>query len=633
MISSLLIANRGEIACRIIRTARSMGITTIAIYSEADPHAPANQSYLCADKIIAAAKASGAQAIHPGYGFLSENADFADAVKAAGLIFVGPPASAIRAMGLKDAAKALVEKAGVPVVPGYHGARQEADFLASEADRIGYPVLIKAVAGGGGKGMRKVDRREDFAAALVSAQREGQSSFGDPRVLIERYITAPRHIEMQVFADQYGHVVHLFERDCSLQRRHQKVIEEAPAPGMTDAVRDAMGRAAVEAARAVGYVGAGTIEFIVDGASGLRPDGFFFMEMNTRLQVEHPVTEAITGLDLVALQLRVAAGEALPFTQADLQICGHAVEARLYAEDPERGFLPSTGQLQALALPQGEGIRIDTGVEEGDAVSPFYDPMIAKVIAYGPTRAIALERLAQALDDTRVAGPRCNARFLAALCRSPDFRAEHFDTGYIERHLEDLGAVPQPMDRGAVAAGLAVLLHGPETSWDADPWAQQNGFQLAGPRRLARLVRVDQDILSVTLIWDADGFHVEDAHGVFPRLHPSTLTLRVDAGQAYCVYRGRQSVVAFVDPVEGREEGGGGDGRLRAPMHGKVVTVSVQEGETVSKGQRVAVIEAMKMEHALVAPFDGVVGGVHAQAGDQVGEGVLLLEINAASED
>ena len=647
MISSLLIANRGEIACRIIRTARAMGIRTIAVYSEADKQAlfvrmaddavcigpaPANQSYLCGDKIIAAAQACGAQAIHPGYGFLSENADFADAVKAAGLIFVGPPASAIRAMGLKDAAKALVEKAGVPVVPGYHGARQEADFLANEADRIGYPVLIKAVAGGGGKGMRKVYRREDFAAALVSSQREGQSSFGDPRVLIERYITAPRHIEMQVFADQYGHVLHLFERDCSLQRRHQKVIEEAPAPGMTQAVREAMGQAAVEAARAVGYVGAGTIEFIVDGANGLRPDGFFFMEMNTRLQVEHPVTEAITGLDLVALQLRVAAGEALPFTQSDLQICGHAVEARLYAEDPERGFLPSTGQLQALVLPQGEGIRIDTGVEEGDAVSPFYDPMIAKIIAYGPNRTIALERLAHALDATRVAGPRCNARFLAALCRSPDFRSEQFDTGYIDRHLEDLGAVPQPMDRGAVAAGLAALLHGDRPVDAADPWAAQHGFQLAGPRRLARLVRVDQEILSVTLIWDADGFHVEDAQGIFPMPHPSALTVRVDAGQAYCVYRGRQSVIALVDPVQGREEGGSSDGRLRAPMHGKVVAMSVSAGEQVIKGQRVAVIEAMKMEHALIAPFDGEVGAVHAAAGDQVGEGALLLEITPETE-
>ena len=651
MITSLLIANRGEIACRIIRAARVLGIRTIAVYSEADRHAlfvrladqsvcigpaAAAQSYLCGDKIIAAAQATGAQAIHPGYGFLSENADFADAVTAAGLIFVGPPASAIRAMGLKDAAKALVEKAGVPVVPGYHGVRQEADFLKNEAARIGYPVLIKAVAGGGGKGMRKVERHEDFAAALASAQREGQSSFGDPRVLIERYITAPRHIEMQVFADQHGNVVHVFERDCSLQRRHQKVIEEAPAPGMTDAVRTAMGHAAVEAARAVGYVGAGTIEFIVDGANGLRPDGFFFMEMNTRLQVEHPVTEAITGLDLVALQLRVAAGEPLPFAQQDLMMCGHAVEARLYAEDPERGFLPSTGTLQALVLPQGEGIRIDTGVEEGDMVSPFYDPMIAKIIAYGPTRAIALDRLAHALDETRVAGPRCNARFLASLCRFPDFMREDFDTGTIERNLDALGAVVQPMDRGAVAAGLGVLLHGSHglngSPWAHDPWSAQTGFQLAGSRRLSRLVKIDQDIVSLTLVWDGEGFHVEDEHGPLPSVHPSSLTIRVDGGIAYSIHRGRQTVVSLVDPAQGRDEGGSSDGRMRAPMHGKLIALTVSQGERVNKGQRVAVIEAMKMEHALHAPHDGVVDSVHAELGQQVGEGALLLEIAQEAE-
>jgi len=653
MIQSLLIANRGEIACRIIRTARALGMRTIAVYSEADRQAlfvrmadqavcigpaPAAQSYLCGDKIIAAALASGAQAIHPGYGFLSENADFADAVTEAGLVFVGPPAAAIRAMGLKDAAKALVEKAGVPVVPGYHGARQEADFLESEAERIGYPVLIKAVAGGGGKGMRKVERREDFTAALASAQREGQASFGDPRVLIERYITAPRHIEMQIFADQHGHVLHLFERDCSLQRRHQKVIEEAPAPGMTDDVREAMGRAAVEAARAVGYVGAGTIEFIVDGAKGLRRDGFYFMEMNTRLQVEHPVTEAITGLDLVALQLRIAAGEALPMAQQDVMICGHAVEARLYAEDPERGFLPSTGTLHALSWPQGEGLRIDTGVEEGDAVSPFYDPMIAKLIAYGPTRAIALERLACALDDTRVAGPRSNARFLSALCRFPEFVREAFDTGTIERNLEALGAVVQPMDRSAVAEGLQALLHDQtrtgrdSTCWADDPWSSRQGFQLSGARRLARLVRVDQDIISVTLIWDDEGFHVEDEQGRIPRVQPSSLTIRVEGGLAYCVHRGRQTVVTLVDPAQGREDGGTSDGRLRAPMHGKLIALAVGKGAQVVKGQRVAVIEAMKMEHALLAPYDGVVDGVFADLGQQVGEGVLLMQIVEAED-
>ncbi len=449
MFESLLIANRGEIACRIIRTARAMGLRTIAVYSEADADAPfvrqaddgrligpapARDSYLVIDKIIAAAKETGAQAIHPGYGFLSERAEFAEACAGAGIVFVGPPASAIRAMGLKDAAKALVEKAGVPVVPGYHGARQEPDFLRQKADEVGYPVLIKAVAGGGGKGMKRVDKTTEFEAALASARREAKSAFGDERVLVEKYVEAPRHIEMQVFADRHGNVVHLFERDCSLQRRHQKVIEEAPAPGMTAEMRAAMGRAATEAARAVGYEGAGTVEFIADGRGGLKADRFYFMEMNTRLQVEHPVTEAITGLDLVELQLRVAAGEKLPFGQADIKPTGHAVEARLYAEDPEKRFLPSTGRLYALTFPSGPGIRVDTGVEEGSEVTPFYDPMIAKVIAHAPTRVAALDRLAAALGDTLVAGPKTNVRFLKKLCEAPAFRAGTFDTGFIDQN-------------------------------------------------------------------------------------------------------------------------------------------------------------------------------------------------------
>src|SRR3954466_5942557 len=422
-LASVLIANRGEIACRIIRTAKRLGMRTIAVFSDADagalfvkladeahPIGPAaaSQSYLSIDKIIAAAKRSGAPCIHPGYGFLSERAEFAEACAANGIVFVGPPASAIRAMGLKDAAKALVAQAGVPIVPGYHGSRQEPDFLRQKAYEIGYPVLIKAVAGGGGKGMRRVDKAAEFEAALESAQREAASAFGDPRVLVEKYILSPRHIEMQVFADAHGNVVHLFERDCSLQRRHQKVIEEAPAPGMTPEMREVMGRAAVEAARAVGYVGAGTVEFIADGREGLLPDRFYFMEMNTRLQVEHPVTEAITGLDLVELQFRVASGERLPFRQEDLAIDGHAVEARLYAEDPEKDFLPSTGRLWALEFPQGEGIRIETGVEAGAEVTPYYDPMIAKVIAHGTTREEALDKLADALGQTIVAGPKTN---------------------------------------------------------------------------------------------------------------------------------------------------------------------------------------------------------------------------------
>src|SRR5215211_9224794 len=473
MLESVLIANRGEIACRIIRTARQLGMRTIAVYSEADAEAlfvqmadeahligppPARESYLRIDRIIEVAKRTRAASIHPGYGFLSERAEFAEACAANGIVFVGPPASAINAMGLKDAAKTLVQQAGVPVVPGYHGSKQDPGFLRQKAYEIGYPVLIKAVAGGGGKGMRRVEKAADFDAALESAQREAQSSFGDPRVLVEKYILSPRHIEIQVFADSHGNVVHLFERDCSLQRRHQKVIEEAPAPGMTAEVRALMGRAAVEAARAVGYVGAGTVEFIADAREGLRPDRFYFMEMNTRLQVEHPVTEAITGLDLVELQFRVASGERLPFAQGDLAIQGHAIEARLYAEDPEREFLPSTGKLWALELPAGEGIRVDTGVEAGGEVTPYYDPMIAKIIAHADTRDEALDRLATALGDTLIAGPKTNTALLKRLCEARDFRAGRFDTGFIDRNLEALGAVALPSDPSVVAQGALYLM-------------------------------------------------------------------------------------------------------------------------------------------------------------------------------
>ncbi len=658
MIKTLLIANRGEIACRIIRTARAMGIRTVAVCSEADRSAlfvrmadqsvgigpaPARESYLCGDKIIAAALSSGADAIHPGYGFLSENADFAEAVVKAGLIFVGPPASSIRAMGLKDAAKALVEKAGVPVVPGYHGAEQGAEFLAAQADLVGYPVLIKAVAGGGGKGMRKVDHPAEFAAALASAQREGQASFGDPRVLIERYIQSPRHIEIQVFADHQGHCVHLFERDCSLQRRHQKVIEEAPAPDMPQAVREAMGKAAVEAAKAVGYVGAGTIEFIADGANGLTPDGFFFMEMNTRLQVEHPVTELITGLDLVALQLKVAAHEPLPFTQNDLVITGHAVEARLYAEDPERGFLPSTGQLHRLAFPQGEGLRIDAGVEQGDEVTPYYDPMIAKLIAYGPDRATALDRLALALEATQVAGPRCNARFLAALCRSSGFRQGRFDTGFIEAHLEALGAVPQPVDGQAALCGVKALLEAETALFregdrtETDPWSVADAFQLTGARRLQRQVVVDGEAFKAELVWpQGEGVQIglSGEDGVLAGLNSrkADAMTTVVGNKAYVLHRARQTLVAFADPAKGGDEHGGGDGRITAPMHGKVVALMVTAGEQVVRGQRLAVVEAMKMEHGLAAPYDGMITAVHVVAGQQVGEGSLMIEVEAAAE-
>src|SRR5262245_22241406 len=473
MFTSVLIANRGEIACRIARTARRMGLRTIAIYSDVDATAlhvrqcdeaypigpaPAGESYLVVNKLIAVAKQARAECMHPGYGFLSENAAFPEACLDAGIVFVGPPASAIRAMGLKHHAKALMEKAGVPVVPGYHGELQEAKFLKQKAYEIGYPVIIKPLAGGGGKGMRRVDRHADFDAALEGAQREAKSSFGDPRVLVEKYVARPRHIEVQIFADRHGNVIHLGERDCSLQRRHQKVMEESPAPGMTTELRARVGAAAVAAAKATGYVGAGTVEFIADATNGLQADRFWFMEMNTRLQVEHPVTEAVTGLDLVEWQFRIAAGEKLPLVQDQIAPGRHAVEARLYAEDPERGFLPSTGRLVDLQFPEIDGLRVDTGIERGSEVTPFYDPMVAKLIAHGRTREEAFDRLAVALERTIVAGPRTNIKFLTALCRNGSVRKGDFDTSFIDRNLADLGATPQGLDRGAVAFGAQWLL-------------------------------------------------------------------------------------------------------------------------------------------------------------------------------
>jgi len=634
MPDSVLIANRGEIAVRVIRTARRLGMRTVAVYSEADagsPHvrladeahpigpAPARESYLDAERIIEAARASGAACIHPGYGFLSENADFAEACGAAGIVFVGPPPAAIRAMGLKDAAKSLAERAGVPIVPGYHGARQEADFLRRKAYEIGYPVLIKAVAGGGGKGMRRVDRQADFDAALESAQREGLSAFGDARVLVEKYVLQPRHVEIQVFADAHGGVVHLFERDCSLQRRHQKVIEEAPAPGMTPEVREAMGRAAVEAARAVGYVGAGTVEFIADGRSGLRADGFFFMEMNTRLQVEHPVTEAVTGVDLVELQFRVADGKPLPFRQDDLRLHGFAVEARLYAEDPERGFLPSTGRLWALRLPSGEGVRVDSGVEEGGEVTPWYDPMIAKVIAHGATRDEALDRLALALSETIVAGPATNVAFLKALALSPGFRSGLFDTGFIDANLEALGAAPQPVDTLAVEAGASALMGlqaaRPDAAAGQDPWAVGDGFSLLPAPELTMRVVVDQTIVDV----------VAAAAGAAPQ---GAFVVLAD-GDALVVREGRQTRVGLYDPfsVDPDEVDTAGGAVVRSPMHGKLVALFVTAGEAVAKGQRLAIVEAMKMEHLLTAPRDGIVLEVSGEPGGQVAQGARLVAI------
>jgi 3-methylcrotonyl-CoA carboxylase alpha subunit len=647
MLESVLIANRGEIACRIIRTAKRLGLRTIAVHSEADADAlfvqmadaahligppAARESYLRIDRIIDVAKQTRAACIHPGYGFLAERAEFADACAEAGIVFVGPPPAAIRAMGLKDAAKALVQQAGVPVVPGYHGAKQEPEFLRQKAYEIGYPVLIKAVAGGGGKGMRRVDKVADFEAALEGAQREAQNAFGDPRVLVEKYVLSPRHIEVQVFADGHGNVVHLFERDCSLQRRHQKVIEEAPAPGMTEEMRAAMGNAAVEAARAVGYVGAGTVEFIADGREGLRPDRFYFMEMNTRLQVEHPVTEAITGLDLVELQLRVASGERLPFTQDDLAIDGHAVEARLYAEDPENEFLPSTGKLWALEFPGGEGIRIDTGVEAGDEVTPFYDPMIAKVVAHAATRDEALDRLADALGKTVVAGPKTNVAFLKALCEAQGFRSGPFDTGFIDRNLRQLGAVPRSARPDVVAAGalyliqreadrIAVASMGRLTGV-AEAWSEDDGFQLLGHRETGLRMTVDGHDTTVAVSWDAEGPCV----GGYSGAEPDRDFTIVEAGEGVIVLdRGTQTRISLHDPfavdLEHMDEGG----TIKAPMHGKVVAVFVQPGDRVEKGQRLAIVEAMKMEHVLVAPMGGEVAEVTAEAGAQVAEGARLI--------
>jgi 3-methylcrotonyl-CoA carboxylase alpha subunit len=650
MFSSVLIANRGEIALRVARTAKRLGLRTIAVYSEADrdaPHvracdeaeaigpAPARDSYLAIEKLIAAARRARADCVHPGYGFLSENPEFAEACAAAGIVFVGPPPAAIRAMGLKDRAKALMEKAGVPVVPGYHGVRQEPSFLRQKAYEIGYPLLIKAVAGGGGKGMRRVDKHAEFEEALAGAVREASSAFGDGRVLIEKHVDAPRHIEVQIFADARGNVIHLNERDCSLQRRHQKVIEEAPAPGMTPALRAAMGEAAIEAARAVGYVGAGTVEFIASGANGLKPDAFWFMEMNTRLQVEHPVTEATTGLDLVEWQFRVAAGEELPLAQDQVRLDGHAVEARLYAEDPVKGFLPSTGKVVALEWPAGEGVRVDAGIEAGGEVTPFYDPLIAKVIAHAETRAAALDRLADALDRTLIAGPRSNLGFLAALLRAAEFRAGRFDTGFIARHFDAL-VPPAALDAAAAAAGAQRLLAREEerlarrreaAQQMPSPWDARDGFQLGGARVLAVPLAVDNEDATALVTYGADGAVVTVAG------HAAAADARlIEAGAAVYVLRhGRQTVVRLASAERADAAHAGEGGAVAAPMHGKVLDVLVSPGETVRKGQRLALIEAMKMEHALTAPWDGIVADVSVTAGSQVAEGAELMRIDPAT--
>ena len=646
MITKLLIANRGEIACRIMRTARAMGITTVAVYSDADAKAlhvrqadeavhigpsPAAESYLVGAKIIAAAKQTGADAIHPGYGFLSENADFAQAVIDAGLIWVGPKPASIRAMGLKDAAKARMIEAGVPVTPGYLGADQSLERLTQEADAIGYPVLIKAVAGGGGKGMRKVDAPADFAASLESCRREAKASFGNDEVLLEKWITSPRHIEVQVFGDSHGNVVHLFERDCSLQRRHQKVIEEAPAPGMDAATRQAICAAAVRAAKAVDYEGAGTIEFIADASEGLRADRIFFMEMNTRLQVEHPVTEEITGVDLVEWQLRVASGEPLPKRQDELSINGHAIEARLYAEDPAKGFLPSTGRLEHFSLPKAarpirwhavpscraletereQSVRIETGVEEGDSISPFYDPMIAKLICHADNRQEAIIGLAKVCGDSAVWPVKTNASFLHSLLVNPDFCRARLDTGFIASHeddlaLEDYDAPQWLLDTAAIhlARSKTALA----------------GFRLNAASNPA--VRLSVNGKSAVARIDPEPSYEQQQHSIYSEVGDQIFA--VDIGTTYRITRERH---------DGTGQASAADGAIIAPMPGKVIAIDVAEGQAVTAGQRLLVLEAMKMEHALPAPFDGVVEGLAVSAGGQVQvEAVLCRVVPAGGE-
>ena len=674
MFKSVLIANRGEIACRVIRTAKRLGLRTIAVYSEADAgalhvlqadeayllgQAAVTQSYLKAEKILEVAAASGADCIHPGYGFLSENAEFAEACATAGIVFVGPPPGAIRAMGLKDAAKALMEKAGVPVVPGYHGAEQEDGFLAAEADKVGYPLLIKAVAGGGGKGMRRVDAAGDFAAALASCRREAKNSFGDDRVLIERFVTSPRHIEIQVFADAHGNCVHLSERDCSLQRRHQKVIEEAPAPGMTPDMRAAMGAAAVAAAQSVGYEGAGTVEFIADSSRGLDANAFFFMEMNTRLQVEHPVTEMITGVDLVEFQLRAAAGEPLPFSQSDLdRLNGHAVEARLYAEDPGSGFLPQTGTLHELNFPaQGGSVRIDTGVATGHQVSPFYDPMIAKVICSGPTREAALTRLRQTLEQTRVLGVRTNVGFLSRLVGHPDFVSGKFDTGFIDAKLDSLVDTETPISLLALGAYAWVeflkrLGDSPadrSTDERTSPWDARDGWVLGAGRRDWLHVNVNGADAALTIHRNGAQDRVEVAReeasatvtACAITIGPNRIAGSIDGttfsadytmteGRVWLAADGHHLEIRSQDLLARDADHEGGGGMVRAPMSGKVIKIDVAPGASVSKGDRLAVLEAMKMEHSLVASADGTVRELGAGEGDQVDEGQMLITLEVA---
>lgn len=638
-IQTLLVANRGEIACRIIRTARALGIDSVAVHSDIDAgalHAELADraislggswpegSYLAADKVLAAARASGAQAVHPGYGFLSENAAFARAVEAAGLLFIGPPASAIEAMGSKSAAKALMEKAQVPLVPGYHGDDQRLEAFTEAAERIGYPVLLKAAAGGGGKGMKVVEQQAQLAEALASAQREAQAAFGDARMLVEKYLLGPRHVEIQVFADQHGHCLYLHERDCSIQRRHQKVVEEAPAPGLSPAVRQAMGEAAVKAAQAIGYVGAGTVEFLLDERGE-----FFFMEMNTRLQVEHPVTEAITGLDLVAWQLRVAQGEPLPMTQDQVPLNGHAIEVRLYAEDTERGFLPAAGPLRLYREPApGGGRRVDSGVREGDEVSPFYDPMLAKVIAWGENREQARQRLLAMLGEMAVGGFASNLGFLRRVIAHPAFAAAQLDTRFIARHEQQLlvGSDPLPEDFWALAAEAWFSQAGAMPA--VGPWAEYSGWRLNAPAHRSLALRCGEQVQRVCLSGppkamlrgERIGFQQDGPQ------HTCRFYLRDEA--LFLEWNGSFQEVRLAPPETGSHQAAAGG--LAAPMNASVAAVFARVGEAVQAGATLLVLEAMKMEHPIRAPQAGIVAGVYCREGDLVTEGHLLVGLEPA---
>jgi 3-methylcrotonyl-CoA carboxylase alpha subunit len=645
VLKKILIANRGEIAVRIIRTARRLGVGTVAVVSEADRTAPfarmadeaveigpgpAAESYLRGDRIIAAAGETGAVGIHPGYGFLAENAEFAEAVGRAGIKFIGPSPDAMRRMGGKAEAKAIASKAGVPVVPGYAGDSQVSNTLAREAQRIGYPVMIKAVAGGGGRGMRLVEREADFTTALESAQREAQAAFGDARILLEKVIDRPRHIEVQVFGDARGNVVHLFERDCSLQRRNQKVIEEAPAPGMSPELRARITAAAIACARAVRYEGAGTVEFLVEGGS-LGPQApWYFIEMNTRLQVEHPVTEAITGLDLVEWQLRVASGEKLPLDQAQIEMSGHAIEARLNAEDPASGFLPSMGPIVAFETPSQDGLRIDSGVAAGSVISPFYDSMIAKLIAHGADRPQAIARLSQGLEGTLVAGPKTNAAFLHALITHPAFRRGEMDTGLIGRELPTLA--PVRFDAHAVGSGVAQMLLNEikRTARDAaSPWSMQDAFQLGSARRQRRTVLVDGVATEVEVRWTNSGPNVSPVgnHPPSPAEVPSTLHVVGDGHPVFVLCDMRQAVLDWPTYDAGNSEDAGDGTAVRAPIIGRVAKVFVAQGDAVAKGDRIAVVEAMKMEHVLHAPRAGRIDKLAVREGDQVTLGALIAAL------